>query len=318
MKPKTMILMILAIVCGLVASYMTSQLIAQNKEEVMVLAAKERINQWGTIREPKDMFELKPILKKNAPAMTFNPQNWEETLKGRRAKVAIEKDGILTDDQLLKKEVTGLDIPPGKQAMAVPISADKAVSFFVVPGCRVNVIHTVGGVSTVLLPNALVLAIDLNTNRPEDKVGIIGGTCTLQLDSDDQVLKLSSARDRGNLSLVMKSQGDDPKETTEDPKVAALAPPPPPPPPPTFEDEKPKEVPGSVKPVETTKVAQKALDIIDGTQKGVRITYILDKDNNVVDIKAKTFDDIYKERATKAAPKTDEKAKPEKPEDSDR
>jgi len=315
MKPKTMILMILAIVCGLVASYMTSQLIAQNKEEVMVLAAKERINQWGTIREPKDMFELKPILKKNAPAMTFNPQDWETTLKGRRAKVAIEKDAILTDDQLLKKEVTGLDIPPGKLAMAVPISADKAVSFFVVPGCRVNIIHTVGGVSTVLLPNALVLAIDLNTNRPEDKVGIIGGTCTLQLDNDDQVLKLSSARDRGNLSLVMRSQGEDPKETTEDTKVAGITPPPPPPPPPTFEEEKPKEVPPGTK-TDEPKLTVKAIDIIDGTQKGVRLKYRYDKDNNLVDIKVQTFDEIFKERATKAAPtKSDDKSKPDKTED---
>ena len=49
MKPKTMILMVIAVVCGLVASYLTSRMLAQNKdapaeeEKVKVLVAKQKI-----------------------------------------------------------------------------------------------------------------------------------------------------------------------------------------------------------------------------------------------------------------------------------
>ena len=79
MKPKTMILMILAIVCGLVASYMTSQLIAQNKEEVIVLKTKGKMTQWSTIRDPDTQFEEVAILKKNAPPNLVHPPEWKKT-----------------------------------------------------------------------------------------------------------------------------------------------------------------------------------------------------------------------------------------------
>ena len=81
MKPKTLVLMILAIVCGLVASYMTSQLLAQNNEEVVVFKAKKRFTQWSTIRDAHDMFEAGKILKKNAPAnfiLMDNEKKWDE------------------------------------------------------------------------------------------------------------------------------------------------------------------------------------------------------------------------------------------------
>ena len=95
--------------------------------------------------------------------------------------------------------------------MSIPISFDRAVAFFVVPGSKVDVIHTVNGVSNVLLEDVLVLAIDLIARNAEDRVGApAGATATLQLDNTEQVLKLSAARDRGTLSLVMRpAAGDD-------------------------------------------------------------------------------------------------------------
>ena len=87
----------------------------------------------------------------------------------------MDEGTVLTEDHLLKKEVTGIDgmLEKGKRAMSIPISADRAVAFFVVPGSKVDVIHTVNSVhSTVLLENVLVLAIDLSTTRgAEDRVG---------------------------------------------------------------------------------------------------------------------------------------------------
>src|SRR5882724_4247665 len=96
MKPKTMILMILAIVCGLVASYMTSQLIAQNKEEVIVLKTRGKMTQWSTIRTPEDQLEEVAILKKNAPANLVHPPDWKKDagqggLKGRRLRSTVDE-----------------------------------------------------------------------------------------------------------------------------------------------------------------------------------------------------------------------------------
>jgi pilus assembly protein CpaB len=321
MKPKTMILMILAIVCGLVASYMTSQLIAQNKEEVIVLKTKGKMTQWSTIRTPDEQFEEVAILKKNAPQNLVHPPEWKKDLKGRRLRSTVDEGTVLTEDHLLKKEVTGIDamLERGKRAMAIPINAQNAVAFFIVPGSKVDVIVTRGGQQPeILLQNMLVLAIDLSTQRAEDKVGAPGATATLQMDNDEQVLKLAAARDRGTLSLVMRPPNDD--STKADDPVAAVAPPPPiAPPPPPFDDPK-EEVksPG----VEAKKVV-KVIDIVNGSAPGMRYEIERDKEGNIVNIAAKTFADVtaeYRAAKEKAADRAAEKAdkaapKPDKVDD---
>jgi len=117
MKPKTLVLMILAIVCGLAASYMTSQLIASNSETVTVYKAKKRVSQWTTIRDARDLFVADgTMLKKNAPQSTIlaDPdlasKRWDD-LKGRRLRTALEEGSVLTEELLLKKDSVGLDIP---------------------------------------------------------------------------------------------------------------------------------------------------------------------------------------------------------------
>src|SRR5712692_3959868 len=68
MKSKTMILMGVAVVCGLVASYLTTQLIAQKNATVKILYAKQKINAYTPIKNAKDMFEEKEVLQNQAPA----------------------------------------------------------------------------------------------------------------------------------------------------------------------------------------------------------------------------------------------------------
>ena len=74
MKPKTMILMVVAVVCGLAASYMTSRLLADKAppppvNTVTVLVAKQKINAWTPITKPEDMFEVKEV-----PEGTYSPK----------------------------------------------------------------------------------------------------------------------------------------------------------------------------------------------------------------------------------------------------
>jgi ferric-dicitrate binding protein FerR (iron transport regulator)/tetratricopeptide (TPR) repeat protein len=106
-----------------------------------------------------------------------------------------------------RPSVTGIDgmLERGKRAMSVSITADKAVGFFIVPGSRVDVVHTRSGQSKVILEDKLVRAIDLYTARPEDRPGMANSTATLELDNTQEVLTLAEARDRGTISLVMRS-----------------------------------------------------------------------------------------------------------------
>jgi Flp pilus assembly protein CpaB len=195
--------------------------------QVFVLVAKRRIQQWSTIREPAEMFEVELASKATLPAnaVTVAQPDMIETVKGRRVRATLEPGHRLTEDDLLKKEVTGIDamLEKGKRAMAIPIVPSKEVGFFVVPGSKVDVVQTLDGKSQLILKDVLVLAIDLETSAAEDRPPR-GGTATLQLDNNEQVLKLATRPDKGTLSLVLRSVEDDEKEGP------AKAPPPPPPP----------------------------------------------------------------------------------------
>ena len=58
MKPRTMILLIVAVTCGLGASYMTSRLLAERQTEpedkVKILVAKKNLDQGLTIKNVED------------------------------------------------------------------------------------------------------------------------------------------------------------------------------------------------------------------------------------------------------------------------
>src|SRR5436305_10200412 len=86
MKPKTVILMIVAVVCGLAASYMTSRVIAERNaasdvEKVSVLVARRNIPMGTLISDPEKLFEEKPFTKGEEPKKAIRAI---EDLKDRR------------------------------------------------------------------------------------------------------------------------------------------------------------------------------------------------------------------------------------------
>jgi len=99
MKPKTMILMVVAIVCGLGASYMTSRLLAERNTEpqevpkVTVVVAKQGLTVGAPIKILDDMFELKEFTKGTEPKdalVTF------DNLKGKYMKRNLRKGDFVT------------------------------------------------------------------------------------------------------------------------------------------------------------------------------------------------------------------------------
>src|SRR5262245_61399832 len=95
MKPKTLILMVLAVACGLGASFMTSKLLAERQdtqeEKVTILVAKKNLDMGLVIKNPDDCFQEKKVGKDDAPknAIVDPEKVKEETqkLKGRQLKL---------------------------------------------------------------------------------------------------------------------------------------------------------------------------------------------------------------------------------------
>ena len=108
-------------------------------------------------------------------------------------------------------------MPSGKRAVAVRISASSTAGGFVLPGDRVDIVKTFTqasgndspgeNVSTTILTNVKVLAIDQTIGQENGESVVVGKTATLELDPA-QVELITSAEASGTLSLSLRSITD--------------------------------------------------------------------------------------------------------------
>ncbi|MBI2807612.1 MAG: Flp pilus assembly protein CpaB [Planctomycetes bacterium] len=213
MKPKTMILAGLAVVCGLGASYMTSRLLAERapaeEEKVEILVAKRNLRVGEPLLKPQEMFEKKAVAKENEPPDAI--KNFDD-LKGKIMKQSRNKgDHILPAN--LRNANEGLDIPEGHFAMGMRVNLEgSAHGFATLPQSRVNIIQTMRGpnpkasISRILLENVLVLAADLKFN-PDGELASPAQVVTFAL-KGEEVLKVSLAKELGILTLSLRKLND--------------------------------------------------------------------------------------------------------------
>jgi pilus assembly protein CpaB len=217
MKSKTMILMVVAVACGLGASYMTSRLLAERndnpveEEKVKVLVARKNVPQGTLIKNPEEWFVEKDFTVSDAPKKAV--RSFDEVKERVLSKPLSAEQWVIADD-LLRKDQQGLatSIPKGMRAMAIKVNVDTVVAGFVQPNSRVDVINTVGGndeksYSRTLLQNMLVLAIDTIDTRDQEKHAIISSTVTLAVTAED-AQALSMAQRMGELRLVLRPPDD--------------------------------------------------------------------------------------------------------------
>jgi pilus assembly protein CpaB len=220
MKSKTMILMVVAVVCGLVASYLTSQLIAQKNRKVQLVVAKKAVTQWSMIKNPDEMFEVREWAESEAPSGFVTDI---KDLKDRQALKDIEQDKPVTASMLVDKNKLGMEalLAPKTRGVAINVNVASAVAGFIQPGSKVDIVHSArsgnNADAKMVLENVLVRAVDQQPVRPEDKAAMIPTTVTLQL-TPEQSLKLCAYTSGGNLTLLLRPIGDESKvEGDKDP-----------------------------------------------------------------------------------------------------
>jgi pilus assembly protein CpaB len=219
MKPKTMILMVVAIVCGLGASYMTSRLLAERGEapppdvkKVNVLVAKKNLDMGILVKAPQDLFVEKQFTLGDEPK---NAVVNLEVLKAKYLKRSLRKDDWITPDDLADS-VGGINwqLPEGHRAIGIRVSTEGiAGGWASLPGSRVDIISTVrrgsddDSFSQVLLEDVLVLAAD-GWNKTNDQGGAMpASVVTLALTAED-ALKVTLGSQMGPLHLMLRKQGD--------------------------------------------------------------------------------------------------------------
>src|SRR5262245_60906875 len=220
-----MILMVVAVVCGLGASYMTSKLLAernnvqQDEELVTVLVARQKIPQWTQLKEPHKFFEEKLIPKSQS---VMKPVTRLEDLKDKRVNVAVKTGDQLGQDDLVGA-ADGLPhmIPQGHRAYAIPVNPATAASGFILPGSHVDVISTVSrgeqSFTQTILQNVLVLAVNQTAVVDGQTTALPASTVTVAVTPEDaQALSLAGSQSELKLSLrpIGESEIANTKRTT--------------------------------------------------------------------------------------------------------
>lgn len=220
MKPKTMVLMVVAVGCGLVASYMTSRLIAERsapeqKPTVKVLVAKKKIKAMTALNKPEDLLAEKEIPVELAPKKALTSF---DNLKDKRVNKAINEDAFLTQDDLVTKETSTLDyeLPPGYRAVGMQVNPVSLTGGFVLPRSRVDIIAVTREgepEAKIILQDMLVLAVDMASDRDPDKgKGMLGSTVTLAA-LPEEATRLALASNMGELRLLLRRPEDHDKVT---------------------------------------------------------------------------------------------------------
>jgi Flp pilus assembly protein CpaB len=216
MKPKTMILMIVAVGCGLGASIMTSRLLAERRDKdqgeptVPVLVTKARITGWTEMKEPEKLFEIKEFPVSLAPKA---PIGELEKVKGKKLNKNVVEGYALTEADMLNKEQQSIDVQllPGQRATAIKVDARSLAGGYVFPGTRVDILMTSKangkGTSKTILQHVLVMAVDAQSERNAEMKHMLGNTVTVAA-NPTEAARLALAGSLGELTLHVKGPGD--------------------------------------------------------------------------------------------------------------
>jgi Flp pilus assembly protein CpaB len=224
MKPKTIALLVVAITCGLGASYMTSRLLAERKEapeetKVPILMAKAKVPAYVPIKEPEKYFEIRDVAEGTFPAKAM--KSFDE-IKGKQLQRPLNKDLPVTPDDVVSSETMGLggELPEGMRAVSLKVNPETIVGGFVQPKSHVDVVVVMrrgddNSVAKIILQNMLVLAVDVNDKTEEGKRTYLGTTVTIAA-KPEETAELALAASLGEIRLILRGAGDNKIVTVKD------------------------------------------------------------------------------------------------------
>jgi pilus assembly protein CpaB len=220
MRPKTLILLVLALGCGLVESIGISQVMQRNQdtgpssETSPVWVAKADIKD----NEPLTMQNLKleQWPKEKIPPGSLSKM---EEIEGKRSRVKIYQGEAILDKKLLGKDEVDVsfNVPIGMRLYTVLGDPMASQGGLLHPGARVDVLVFVSkntgpletGTKTIL-QDIRVFAVNDQVKAADEKGGnesITAKTVTLLL-TPSQAEKIALASEVGKIRLVMRSPDD--------------------------------------------------------------------------------------------------------------
>jgi pilus assembly protein CpaB len=217
MKPQTLIMLVVALGCGLAAMVMTQRFLTAPVEEkppgAMVLVAAIDIKPGEKINE--QVVKLVEWPKEVVPA---NALTKLEDAVGRSARFPLGANEVVTLAKLAAEGIgPGLEpiIEEGKRAMSVPIKTHESAAGFIRPGSKVDIVmisrgNGANGKAKTILQNVPVIAVNhqISDKPEEEEKGTVVEMITFLL-SPEEAESLALAQSTGHIQLVLRNPLED-------------------------------------------------------------------------------------------------------------
>lgn len=221
MRPKSLVLLALALGCGLVASIGISQVLdgknQKTVETVPIYVAIQNINLGDPLDE--GMVSLQEWPKGKVPVGAIT--KWEE-IEERRPRTVIFEGEPLLDGKFLPKGQTHdpiAGIPKGMRLKTVSVDAQKSVAGLLSPGDRVDLqlyvrrnerANIASTFTKIILQNIRVFAVDQAIQRSVDGVESRSVAKTVSLVvTPQQANRITLAENLGDISLIPRHPDDE-------------------------------------------------------------------------------------------------------------
>lgn len=229
MRAKSLVLLILALGCGLVASIGINQYLSARSDTsaeapegtVLVLVANQEIPKSMKIDE--SMIRLEHWPEASAPGGSINDI---ALALGRAVKQTVFPGEPLLEQKLAEPGAEGADatIPPGLRAFTVKVNTESGVAGFIQPGARVDVTLSVSrsnevttAMAKTILMNIEVWAVDQQIHLSEDDPQATPAKAVTLLVTPEQVEILTLATSHGKVYLSLRNNIDDGEEASANP-----------------------------------------------------------------------------------------------------
>lgn len=213
MKNKNLVLLALAIGCGLVAAFLTAKLSAGGKTEMVpVLVAAKNLDQGTKLDNPEQLFVRKPFPRESVPPEFIDDVS---QLKGKTLQRTVRPGTHVTIEDVTPVAAVTLPVDKGVmyKAMAIKVQQHSIVGGLVRPGSRVDVVavdrYTNGKTAaTLILQKVLVVAVNDTVKTPEGEPNFKNATTVTLAVTQKEGQLLALAGSRGELSLMLRSPDD--------------------------------------------------------------------------------------------------------------
>jgi Flp pilus assembly protein CpaB len=226
-KQKNLILLVVAVGCGLLAAFLTTQMKAGpasvEMQEIYVAAKELNVGQKIDKDKFAELIKKKKVPKADVP---INAILSEEELLGKDINRQLRTDDFIAVGDVGQFKVVAP--PPGKHLYTIKLSYEAFAGPFVQPGAQVDVVctHRPPGSNEIrhinLLPEILIMAVDLKNQKSGEPGQQTVNTITLAASLNESKW-LQLAQDAGaQLRFIVRGEGSETFTKLPDDELIAL------------------------------------------------------------------------------------------------